>query len=142
LTVRGGHADSRTTAANRAGSGDRRRAKLPAGPTAPDGYWWAELESNVTITAEIILLHKIWGTDGDRPLAKAEHYLRSHQRDHGGWELFYGDGGDLSTSVEAYTALRVLGVPASDPALLRAKEFILSRAASAKPAFLPSCTWP
>ena len=27
----------------------------------PDGYWWAELESNVTITAEVVLLHKIWG---------------------------------------------------------------------------------
>ncbi|MEO1069277.1 MAG: squalene--hopene cyclase, partial [Cyanobacteria bacterium J06638_6] len=93
----------------------------------PDGYWWAELESNVTITAEIVLLHKIWGTDGKRPLAKAETYLRSHQRDHGGWELFYGDGGDLSTSVEAYMALRVLGVPASDPALLKAKTFILNR---------------
>ena len=90
-----------------------------------DGYWWADLESNVTITAEIILMHKIWGTDGDRPLAKAENYLRSHQRNHGGWELFYGDGGDLSTSVEAYMALRLLGVPASDPALLRAKDFIL-----------------
>lgn len=98
----------------------------------PDGYWWAELESNVTITAEIILLHKIWGTDGARPLAKAEHYLRSHQRPHGGWELFYGDGGDLSTSVEAYTALRVLGVPASDPALVRAKEFILQRGGISK----------
>jgi squalene-hopene/tetraprenyl-beta-curcumene cyclase len=98
----------------------------------PEGYWWADLESNVTITAEIILLHKIWGTDRDRPLAKAEQYLRSHQRDHGGWELFYGDGGDLSTSVEAYTALRVLGVPASDPDLLRAKDFILSRGGISK----------
>lgn len=92
-----------------------------------DGYWWAELESNVSITAEIILLHRIWGTDGARPMAKAETYLRSHQRDHGGWELFYGDGGDLNTSVEAYMALRVLGVPASDPSLIRAKDFILSR---------------
>ncbi|MBE7384212.1 MAG: squalene--hopene cyclase [Leptolyngbya sp. SIO1E4] len=98
----------------------------------PDGYWWADLESNVTITAEIILLHKIWGTDRDRPLAKAETYLRSQQRDHGGWELFYGDGGELSTSVEAYTALRVLGVPAHDPALVRAKDFILSRGGISK----------
>ncbi|MGG6239643.1 squalene--hopene cyclase [Nodosilinea sp. AN01ver1] len=98
----------------------------------PDGYWWAELESNVTITAEIILLHKIWGTDGARPLAKAEHYLRSHQQSHGGWELFYGDGGDLSTSVEAYMALRVLGVPASDPALLKAKDFILKHGGISK----------
>lgn len=93
----------------------------------PDGYWWAHLESNVTLTAEIILLHKIWGTEGDRPLPKAEKYLRDHQRDHGGWELFYSDGGDLSTSIEAYMALRLLGVPASDPALLKAKHFILER---------------
>ncbi len=98
----------------------------------PDGYWWSHLESNVTITAEIILLHKIWGTDGDLPLHKAEHYLRSHQREHGGWELFYGDGGDLSTSVEAYMALRILGVPAADPALLKAKTFILSRGGISK----------
>ncbi|MCS6814555.1 MAG: squalene--hopene cyclase, partial [Cyanobacteria bacterium] len=93
----------------------------------PGGYWWAELESNVTITAEVVLLHKIWGTDNQRPLHKVEPYLRSQQRDHGGWELFYGDGGDLSTSVEAYMALRLLRVPASDPALLRAKAFICQR---------------
>jgi squalene-hopene/tetraprenyl-beta-curcumene cyclase len=91
------------------------------------GYWWAHLESNVTITAEVILLHKLWGTDATRPLHKAEPYLRSQQRDHGGWELYYGDGGDLSTTVEAYMGLRLLGVPASDPALRRAKAFILAR---------------
>jgi squalene-hopene/tetraprenyl-beta-curcumene cyclase len=98
----------------------------------PDGYWWAELESNVTITAEIVLLHKIWGTDRTRPLQKIENYLRSQQREHGGWELFYGDGGDLSTSVEAYMALRLLGVPAQDPALLKAKKFILQRGGISK----------
>ncbi|WP_026735136.1 squalene--hopene cyclase [Fischerella sp. PCC 9605] len=93
----------------------------------PKGYWWAELESNVTITAEVVLLHKIWGTDRSRPLHKVEAYLRSQQREHGGWELFYGDGGELSTSVEAYMALRLLGVPPSDPAMIRARAFILER---------------
>ncbi len=93
----------------------------------PDGYWWAELESNVTITSEVVLLHKVWGTDRARPLHKVEAYLRSQQRDHGGWELFYGDGGELSTSVEAYMSLKLLGVPASDPAMLRARNFILPR---------------
>lgn len=93
----------------------------------PDGHWVAELESNVTMTAEIVLLHKIWGTDGARPMAKAERYLRSQQRPHGGWELYYGDGGELSTTVEAYMALRVLGVAQDDPALLEAKSFILQR---------------
>ena len=43
----------------------------------PEGYWWGELESNVTMMAEVILLHKIWSTDKTRPLHKAEKYLRS-----------------------------------------------------------------
>lgn len=98
----------------------------------PQGYWWAELESNVTITAEMVMLHKIWGTDKTRPLHKTEAYLRSQQRDHGGWELYYGDGGDLSTSVEAYMALRLLGVPASDPALQKAKTLILQKGGISK----------
>lgn len=89
------------------------------------GYWWAELESNVSITSEVVLLHKIWGTDRSRPLAKVETYLRSQQRDHGGWELYFGDGGEISVSVEAYMALKLLGVSATDPAMVRAREFIL-----------------
>lgn len=91
----------------------------------PDGYWWAELESNVTITAEVVLLHKIWGTDSYQPLHKIEKYLRSQQCSNGSWELFYGDGGDLSTSVEAYMALKLLGVAETDPALTNARDFIL-----------------
>ena len=97
-----------------------------------NGYWWAELESNVTITAEVVLLHKIWSTDSTRPLAKAKAYLRSQQNSRGGWELYYGDGGELSTSVEAYMALRLLGVPSSDPALVKAKKFILQRGGISK----------
>ena len=98
----------------------------------PEGYWWAELQSNVTITAEVVLLHKLWGTDKTRPLHKIEAYLRSQQREQGGWELFYGDGGELSTSVEAYMALRLLGVPASDPALEKARSFILNKGGISK----------
>lgn len=89
------------------------------------GYWWAELESNVSITSEVVLLHKIWGTDRSRPLAKVETYLRSQQRDHGGWELYFDDGGEISVSVEAYMALKLLGVPMDDPAMVRARQFIL-----------------
>jgi squalene-hopene/tetraprenyl-beta-curcumene cyclase len=93
----------------------------------PAGYWWAELESNVTITAEVVLLHHVWGTFERVPHAAAERYFRAQQRAHGGWELAYGDGGELSVSVEAYLALRLLGIPADDPALLRARAFVLAR---------------
>ena len=98
----------------------------------PEGYWWGELESNVSITAEAVLLHKIWDSCQTRPLLKAKSYLLSQQRDKGGWELFYGDGGDLSTTVEAYMALRLLGVPVSHPALILAKDFILQRGGISK----------
>jgi squalene-hopene/tetraprenyl-beta-curcumene cyclase len=93
----------------------------------PEGYWWAELESNATVTAEVVLLHRIWNTGAGRPLHKAERYFRGQQKEHGGWELFHGDGGDLSTSVEAYMALRLLGMSAEDPVLAAARSFILSR---------------
>lgn len=97
------------------------------GQQYPEGYWWDELQSNVTMAAEAVLLHKIWGTDGDRPLHKVVTYLLKEQRASGGWELYYSDGGDLSTSIEAYLALRLLGMPASDPAMTQAKSFILSK---------------
>jgi squalene-hopene/tetraprenyl-beta-curcumene cyclase len=93
----------------------------------PDGYWWAELESNVTITAEVMLLHRIWGRFDRVPRPQAERYFRTQQRAHGGWELAYGDGGELSATIEAYLALRMLEVAPDDPALVRARGFILAR---------------
>ena len=92
-----------------------------------DGYWWATLESNVTMTAEAILLHKLYGTDVDRPMKKALNYLHNHQCENGSWELYKGDGGNLSVSIEAYMGLRLLGVAIDQPCLVNAREFILSR---------------
>jgi len=93
----------------------------------PGGYWWAELQSNPSITAEVLLLHHVWGKFDRVPKVQAEAYFRREQRAHGGWELAYDDGGELSVSVEAYLALRMLGVAAGDPALIRARTFILAR---------------
>jgi squalene-hopene/tetraprenyl-beta-curcumene cyclase len=93
----------------------------------PDGYWWAELQSNPSITAEVLLLHHVWGNFDRVPRAPAEAYFRREQRAHGGWELAYDDGGEISVSVESYLALRLLGVAVDDPALVRARTFILAR---------------
>ncbi|MFM6407676.1 MAG: hypothetical protein ACKPGT_24610, partial [Microcystis sp.] len=76
--------------------------------------------------------HKIWKTDKNRPLDKAATYLRRQQCPNGAWELFYGDGGDLSTTVEAYMGLRLLGIPVNDPALEKAREFILAQGGISK----------
>ena len=96
------------------------------------GYWQAELESNITMAAEVVLLHRIWGTDKERPLDNVVPYILGKQVESGGWELFYGDGGDLSTSVEAYMALKILGMPATDPAMQKAREFILGKGGVSK----------
>jgi squalene-hopene/tetraprenyl-beta-curcumene cyclase len=95
----------------------------------PDGYWWAELEANVTLTAEYVYLHKILGTERTRrvQMKKAGVYLRNRQRAHGGWELYWGDGGELSTSVEAYFALKLLGDSPDAPHMQAARDFILKR---------------
>ena len=93
----------------------------------PEGFWWAELESNASITAEVVLLHHVWGTFDRVPHDRAEYYLREQQSAHGGWELAFGDGGELSVTIEAYMALRLLGVGRDDPALQRARRFVLER---------------
>ncbi|MEP7270628.1 MAG: squalene--hopene cyclase [Acidobacteriota bacterium] len=92
-----------------------------------EGFWWAELEANVTLTAEYVMLHTILGSSRHRQLQQARRYLLREQRAHGGWELFFGDGGDLSTSVEAYFALKLTGETFDSEPMLRAREFILKR---------------
>jgi squalene-hopene/tetraprenyl-beta-curcumene cyclase len=92
-----------------------------------DGYWWAELEANVTITAEYIMLHRILGTERERRIAQARRYLLREQRPHGGWELFWRDGGELSTTIEAYFALKLAGEPVDSEAMMRARRFVLDR---------------
>ena len=81
----------------------------------------------MSITAEVVLLHHVWGTFDRVPHERAEYYLREQQRVHGGWELAFGDGGELSVTIEAYLALRLLGVGPDDPALQRARRFVLER---------------
>ena len=92
-----------------------------------DGYWWYELESNVTITAEyLMLLHFVDNKDEVRDRKMARYLLR-HQRLDGTWAIYHDGQGDLSTTVEAYFALKLAGYPADDPAMKKAREFILAR---------------
>jgi squalene-hopene/tetraprenyl-beta-curcumene cyclase len=89
-----------------------------------DGYWWAELQSNVTITAEYIMLLQFLGLADAAKLTRLANYILHHQLENGGWSIYEGDGGDLSTSVEAYFGLKLAGHQAQEPALQRAREFI------------------
>ncbi|HMI25869.1 MAG TPA: polyprenyl synthetase family protein, partial [Streptosporangiaceae bacterium] len=74
-----------------------------------DGWWQGELETNVTMDAEDLFLREFLGLHDDAVVASAGRWIRSQQRDDGTWANFYGGPGDLSTTVEAYLALRLAG---------------------------------
>lgn len=94
------------------------------GQQLPEGYWWAELESNVTITAEYLLLFHLLGCVDKERERKIVTYLLSKQTDAGYWCIYFGGPGDLSTTVEAYFALKLAGIPAEHPAMVKARAFI------------------
>jgi len=92
----------------------------------PDGYWWAELESNVTITSEYIMLFHFLGMVDKVRERKMAGYILSKQTDEGFWTIWHGGPGDLSTTIEAYFALKLAGYPADHPGMVKAREFILA----------------
>ena len=91
----------------------------------PDGWWKGILDTNVTMDAEDLLLRQFLGVLTAEQAETTGAWIRSQQRDDGTWATFHGGPGDLSTTVEAYTALRLAGDPADAPHLEKARAFIL-----------------
>lgn len=91
---------------------------------SPSGYWWGELESNAAITAEHVFLTSILGTATRRELDGLAAELLATQRGDGTWTIWFGGPADLSVTVEAYYALRLAGIPADAPAMLRARDAV------------------
>ena len=90
----------------------------------PDGWWKGELETNVTMDAEDLLLRQFLGIRTEDQTRLAANWIRSRQRDDGTWSNFFGGPADLSTTVEAYVALRLAGDSSSAEHMARAKRFI------------------
>jgi squalene-hopene/tetraprenyl-beta-curcumene cyclase len=92
----------------------------------PDGWWKGLLETNVTIDAEDLFLREFLGVRDDGDTAATAAWIRSKQRDDGTWANFFGGPPDLSTTVEAYAALRLAGDPADAEHMRRAREHVLA----------------
>ncbi len=76
----------------------------------PAGWWQGELETNVTMDAEDLLLREFLGIRTEEETQAAARWIRrSRQRADGTWANFHGGDADLSTTVEAYVALRLAG---------------------------------
>src|SRR5204862_3575270 len=94
----------------------------------PAGEWCFELEADCTIPAEYVLLRHYLGEPVDAELErKIAVYLRRIQGPHDGWPLFHDGDFDLSASVKAYFALKMIGDPVDADHMRRAREAILRR---------------
>ncbi len=93
----------------------------------PEGYWWEELESNTTITSQYVMLLRLLGISDAAKEASIVKYLLKHQNENGSWGLYYGDGGEISTTIEAYFALKLLGQDPQSGPMIMAREFALGR---------------
>ncbi len=91
-----------------------------------DGWWKGELETNVTMDAEDLLLREFLGIRTQEETQQAARWIRSQQRADGTWANFYGGPGDLSTTIEAWVALRLAGDLAEAPHLAQAAGWIRS----------------
>ncbi len=98
-----------------------------------DGHWCFELEADATIPAEYVLMRHFRGEPVDAELErKIAVYLRRIQGEHGGWPLFHKGAFDMSASVKAYFALKMIGDDIDAPHMARAREAMLARGGAAK----------
>jgi squalene-hopene/tetraprenyl-beta-curcumene cyclase len=93
----------------------------------PSGFWCGELEGDSILQSEYILLKFIVEQEEDPRLPKIARYLRMQQRStDGAWIQYPGGKPDLSATVKAYFALKLMGDSVDAPHMKKARELILA----------------
>ncbi|MHC5261998.1 squalene--hopene cyclase [Streptomyces sp. UC4497] len=91
------------------------------------GWWKGDLDTNVTMDAEDLLLRQFLGIRDQATTDAAALFIRGEQREDGTWATFYGGPGELSTTIEAYVALRLAGDSPDDAHMAKASAWIRER---------------
>lgn len=95
------------------------------GQQQDEGYWCGELEGDSILQSEYILLKWIVEQEGDPRLPKVANYLRRQQRQtDGAWVQYPGAKPDVSATVKAYFALKLVGDDINAPHMAKARELI------------------
>jgi squalene-hopene/tetraprenyl-beta-curcumene cyclase len=93
----------------------------------PEGYWQAALEANAEMNAEYIIFNRFMEIEPDPELdSKLKKLLIDTQQGDGSWSLFPGGEGNISTTIEAYFALKLTGMRAGDEPMMQARRWILA----------------
>jgi squalene-hopene/tetraprenyl-beta-curcumene cyclase len=109
------------------GAIDRAKSALLARQDAK-GFWCGELQGDSILESEYILTRFILDQENDPhlpPLVPIANYLRSLQLPDGGWNMYPGGKPDLSGTVKAYFALKLMGDNPRAPHMQKAREVIL-----------------
>jgi squalene-hopene/tetraprenyl-beta-curcumene cyclase len=93
----------------------------------PEGWWVGELESNVTMTAQWMLLLEFLGLRDEETTRRLSNELLARQRRDGLWSIYWEGEPDLPATLESYAALRLAGLSADDPRLGAARRFCEER---------------
>ncbi|MGH3091253.1 MAG: squalene--hopene cyclase [Gaiellaceae bacterium] len=93
----------------------------------PGGWWVGELESNVTMTAQHLLLLEFLRLRDDETRRRCVNELLARQRPDGLWAIYWEGEPDLAATLESYAALRLAGLSADDPRLAAARRFCEER---------------
>ena len=98
-----------------------------------DGHWCFPLEADCTIPAEyILMMHFMDDIDTDLEIKLARFIRTKQDTEHGGWPLYYGGHFDMSCTVKAYYALKLVGDSPEDPHMVAARTTILSHGGASK----------
>jgi squalene-hopene/tetraprenyl-beta-curcumene cyclase len=93
----------------------------------PGGWWVGELESNVTMTAQHLLLLEFLRLRDEEATRRCANELLARQRPDGLWAIYWEGEPDLAATLESYAALRLAGLSAEDPRLAAARRFCEER---------------
>ncbi len=92
----------------------------------PEGFWCAELEGDSILQSEYILLKWIVEQEEDPRLPKIATTLRRQQRESdGAWIQYPGASPDLSATVKAYFALKLMGDDVDAPHMRKARDLVV-----------------
>ena len=91
----------------------------------PEGYWVGELMVDSTLVSDMVAYHH-WDRSVD-PVwqRKAVNHILSMQLPDGGWNIYYGGPSEVNATIKAYLALKLAGLPVTDPRMLKAREVAL-----------------
>jgi squalene-hopene/tetraprenyl-beta-curcumene cyclase len=103
----------------------RKAQELLLSQQKPEGYWIGELFVDSSLVSDVVaFMH--WTGDVDfNKQSRCVKSLLERQMPDGGWNTYYRGPSELNATVKAYFALKLAGLPAEDPRMVKAHATIV-----------------